>query len=166
MAFSWNPMEESDIKFERAEPDDFDEILSLVSKTNSEWYSRIIPREHYQEPFLTREQLNEMATFMDFYVRRADGEIIAVGSLGIRDEGIAWIPLMTVRSDCQRRGIGSSLMTYLELLAKDQGFGSMQLETDGGADWALNFYRKQGYSVFKREKNPWGYHVWMQKRIQ
>ncbi|MFW9770164.1 MAG: GNAT family N-acetyltransferase [Candidatus Thorarchaeota archaeon] len=159
-------MKKSDVIFEKAQILDLDEILSLVNITNKEWYSKIIPKEHYQEPFLTKEQLDNMSTFMDFFVHRVDGEIVAVGSFSIRDEEIAWIPLMTVRSDFQRRGIGSELMLYLENLAKEQGFSNIQLETDSMADWALNFYTKHGYSVFKKEKNPWGHHVWLEKPLK
>ncbi len=154
-----------EMKFERSKTEDMDEILSLINETNREWYSRIIPEEHWFEPFLTREQLEEMATFMEFFVHRNKGVIVAVGSFSIRSKEIAWIPLMYVRSDHQRKGIGSSLMIYLEKLAREQHFRKIQLETDSEAKWALDFYNKHGYSIIKREKNPWGFHVWMEKQI-
>ncbi len=142
-----------------------DEILSLINKTNHEWYIRIIPEEHWTEPFLTRTQIDKMATFMDFYVLRQEEEIIAVGSFGTRDESTAWIPLMYVRTDFQRKGIGSFLMVYLEKMAKERNFEKVHLETDSEAEWALKFYRKHGYSIFKKDKNPWGYHVWLEKHL-
>ncbi|MDF1537636.1 MAG: GNAT family N-acetyltransferase [Candidatus Thorarchaeota archaeon] len=106
----------ADVEFEKADDDDaLDEILSIINNSNIEQWREIIPEEHYKEPFLTKAQINEMSTYMEFYVFKKSDEIIAVGSFGKRDENTAWIPLMYVRSDFQKRGIGSALMAYLEI---------------------------------------------------
>jgi ribosomal protein S18 acetylase RimI-like enzyme len=152
-------------RFETAADSDLGEILYLINKINREWYSRIIPKELYQDPFLTRKQLDHMATFMDFFVLRKDGHIIAVGSFSSRNENTAWIPLMHVHSKYQRMGIGSSLLRYLEKKAVALNFTKIQLETDSEAKWAINFYEKHGFSIFKKNKNPWGYHVWLEKPL-
>ncbi|TFG06427.1 GNAT family N-acetyltransferase, partial [Candidatus Thorarchaeota archaeon] len=65
-----------------------------------------------------------------------------------------------------RMGIGSSIMRFLEKKAKSLNFESIQLETDSDAKWAINFYRKHGYSIFQKDKNPWGYHVWLEKSLR
>ncbi|MFX1369077.1 MAG: GNAT family N-acetyltransferase [Promethearchaeota archaeon] len=153
----------SSTEFEPAADSDLDEILSLINTLNREWFSKIIPKEHFQEPFLTRRQLDEMATYMDFFIHRKEGQIIAVGSFGSRDDETAWIPLMHVHSKYQRKGIGSALMRFLEDMAKSLNFTRIHLETDSEAVWAVNFYRKQGYSIFKKDKIPWGYHIWLEK---
>jgi GNAT superfamily N-acetyltransferase len=153
------------IEFETAAESDLDEILSLINTINREWFSTIIPKEHYREPFLTRTQLDEMATLMEFFVLRKEGQIIAVGSFRTRDKETAWIPLMHVHSQHQRKGIGSSLMSFLEKKAKSLNFKKIHLETDSEADWAVSFYKKHGYSIFKKNKNPWGYHVWLEKTL-
>jgi GNAT superfamily N-acetyltransferase len=154
------------VKFETAIDSDLDEILSLINTLNREWFSTIIPEEHYREPFLTRKQLDEMATVMEFFVLRKEGQIIAVGSFGSSDKKTAWIPLMYVHSKYQRIGIGSSLMSYLEKKAKSLDFTKIHLETDSKAKWAINFYKKHGFSIFKKDKNPWGYHVWLEKILK
>jgi putative acetyltransferase len=151
--------------FEPAVESDLDEILSLINTINREWFSKIIPEEHYQEPFLTRKQLDDMATIMEFFVLRKEGQIIAVGSFGSRNEETAWIPLMHVYSKHQRKGIGSSLISFLEEKAKKLNFSKIHLETDSAAQWAINFYKKHGYSIVKKNKNPWGYHVWLEKPL-
>lgn len=153
------------IKFETTVDSDLDEILLLINTLNREWLSKIIPKEHYREPFLTRKQLDEMATFMEFFVHRRESQIIAVGSFSTRDKETAWIPLMYVHSKYQRKGIGSSLVRFLEKKAKDLNFTKIHLETDSEAEWAVNFYKKHGYSIFKKDKNPWGYHVWLEKTL-
>ena len=154
------------IEIESGVGSDLDEILSLVNRVVAEWFIKIIPNEYYKEPFLSKKQFNQMATFMEFFVVRKEGRIIAVGSFGSRDEKIAWIPLMHVHSKYQRMGIGSSLMRFLEEKAKSLDYKSIQLETDSEAEWAINFYKKHGYSVFQKDKNPWGYHVWLEKPLR
>ncbi|KXH75699.1 MAG: hypothetical protein AM326_08730 [Candidatus Thorarchaeota archaeon SMTZ-45] len=154
------------IKFESAEDSDLEEILKLINTINREWFSKIIPKEYYREPFLTRKQLDEMATIMEFFIHRRKDKIIAVGSLGTRDEDTAWIPLMHVHSKHQRKGIGSSLMSFLEMKAKNLHFTKIHLETDSEAEWAVNFYKKHGYSIFKKKKNPWGYNIWFEKTLK
>lgn len=151
---------------EPAKATDLDEIRDLVNKTNTEWYKSIIPAEHWYEPFLSKEQFEEMATVMDFFIQRCEDEIISIGSFGIRKDGVAWIPLMTLRTDFQRGGLGSAMLHYLEGLAKDQGHDRVILETDNDAVWAVNFYQKNGYTIFRRDKNPWGYHIWLEKRLE
>ena len=153
------------IEIESGVGSDLDEILSLVNRVVAEWFIKIIPNEYYKEPFLSKKQFNQMATFMEFFVVRKEGRIIAVGSFGSRDEKTAWIPLMHVHSKYQRRGIGSSLMTFLEEKAKSLDYKSIQLETDSEAKWAINFYKKHGYFIFQRDENPWGYHVWLEKSL-
>jgi len=153
------------INFETAADSDLDEILSLINNVGREWFSTIIPKEHYRDPFLTRKQLDEMATFMEFFVLRKEDQIIAVGSFGSRDEEIAWIPLMYVHSKYQRMGIGSSLMRFLEKKAESLRFSKIHLETDSKAKWAINFYKKHGFSIFRKDKNPWGYHIWLEKNL-
>jgi len=161
----WDGGRDLNNEFETASNSDLDEILSLINTVNREWYSTIIPKEHYREPFLTRTQLDEMATIMEFFVLRKDGQIIAVGSIGSKDKKTAWIPLMHVHSRYQRRGIGSSLLGFLEKKAGALNFSKIQLETDSEAKWAINFYKKHSYSIFKKDKIPWGYHVWLEKTL-
>lgn len=158
-------MKESIIKIEKAEETDLDEILVVVNKVNQEWYSTIIPAEHWYEPFLTKQQIQKMSEIMDFFIHRQGDSIVAVGSFGTIDDESAWIPMMYVRSNSQRKGIGSSLLHHLEEIAQQRDFRRVKLETDSKAEWALNFYRKHGYSIFKKDKNPWGYHIWLEKHL-
>ena len=153
------------LEIERALDSDLDEIRSLVNKVVAEWFIKIIPPEYYREPFLSQEQFSQMATFMEFHVVKREGKIIAVGSFSSRDEKTAWIPVMHVDSKYQRMGIGSSIMRFLESKAKSLDYTSIQLETDSEAEWAINFYTKHGYTIFQKDENPWGYHVWLEKSL-
>ena len=59
-----NPLE---IRIKEAGSGDLDDILSLINTLNKEWYKPIIPDEHYKEPFLTREQIDQMSAIMTFW---------------------------------------------------------------------------------------------------
>jgi len=153
------------IEIEPATDSDLDEILSLVNRVVAEWFIKIIPKEHYKEPFLSKKQFSQMATFMEFFVIRKEGKIIAVGSFSSRYEETAWIPLMHVHSEYQRMGIGSLIIDFLEKKAKSLDYKRIKLETDSKAKWALNFYQEHGYTIFQKDKNPWGYHIWLEKSL-
>ena len=58
------------IEIEPAVDSDLDEILSLVNSVVAEWFIKIIPEEYYKEPFLSKKQFGQMATFMEFFVVR------------------------------------------------------------------------------------------------
>ena len=106
-----------------------------------------------------------MSAFMDFYVHKKEEVIIGVSSFGKRNDSTAWIPLLYVLSAHQRQGIATSMVSYIENIAKELGFNKIQLETDDQAEWALSFYRNRGYVIVEKEPNPWGFHVWLEKKL-
>jgi N-acetylglutamate synthase-like GNAT family acetyltransferase len=55
---------------------------------------------------------------------------------------------MAVRADMQLTGIGASIMTFAENLAKDKGFNYMIMHS---RDPAIGFYEKIGYKVTSDE---------------
>lgn len=163
--FLRSSMKPPEIRFTASKMEDMDEILLLINDTGREWYRKIIPVDYYIDPFLTMKQLQEMSESMEFFICRHKDAIIAVGSLSKRNKTDAWIPLMYVQTDFQKIGIGSALIKHLEQLAVERGYAKCILETDSKAEWALNFYKKHGYSVFKKDRTPWGFHVWMKKPL-
>ncbi len=153
------------ITVDKASPAEFQEILDVINRLNKESMSQIIPPEHFLDPFLTMEQLVKMSTVMDFYVHWREEVIIGVSSFGKRNDTTAWIPLLYVLSEYQRQGIASAMASHLETMAKELGYNTIQLETDDQAEWALSFYRNRGYVIVEKEPNPWGFHVWLEKKL-
>ena len=49
------------------------------------------------------------------------------------------------------RGIGGALLAYIEGRAKAQGIREIVLWTDPKAAWAIDFYRRLGYSEIEAE---------------
>jgi N-acetylglutamate synthase-like GNAT family acetyltransferase len=70
---------------------------------------------------------------------------------------------MAVRADMQLTGIGASIMTFAENLAKDKGFNYMIMHS---RDTAIGFYEKIGYKVTSDEFTEVGisHHI-MQKEL-
>jgi GNAT superfamily N-acetyltransferase len=70
---------------------------------------------------------------------------------------------MAVRADMQLTGIGASIMTFAENLARDKGFNYMIMHS---RDTAIGFYEKIGYKVTSDEFTEVGisHHI-MQKEL-
>ena len=66
-------------------------------------------------------------------------------------ETMANILGLAVRSDCQRRGIGSALLRAAEDWAKARGISAMRLNSGAGRAGAHAFYRAHGYIDSKEQ---------------
>jgi len=62
----------------------------------------------------------------------------------------AHVLLLAVSPAKRRIGVGTGLMSWLELTARTAGIGVIRLETRCGNAAARNFYRKLGYREFVR----------------
>ncbi|MFW9846840.1 MAG: GNAT family N-acetyltransferase, partial [Candidatus Thorarchaeota archaeon] len=58
-----------------------------------------------------------------------------------------------------------ALVLHLENVAREMGLRKVRLVTDNGAEWAISFYQKLGYTLAYRIRNPWGFDVWMEKHL-
>lgn len=58
---------------------------------------------------------------------------------------VACISQFAVEPDCQRRGIGSALMTRVETMATDDGAAELALSTAEPAAHLIDYYARRGY---------------------
>ena len=154
------------MRIEEARPEDFQGILCVINETNRESFGRIIPKEHFKEPILTREELHECLEKMTFYLLRHEERIVAVAALSIEDEVSGRIRWVYVLPEFQKRGLGTTLVCHLEEVAKELGLKKVKLVTDDGAEWAIRFYQKLGYTLAYRVPNPWGFDIWLEKQLE
>jgi predicted GNAT family N-acyltransferase len=79
------------------------------------------------------------------------------------DKGTVQLRQMAVKKNLQRKGIGASLMSFAESLAKDKGFKRIIMHA---RQTAIGFYEKFGYkvkgNVFTEVNIP---HVVMEKHL-
>lgn len=161
----WIGLNESSIRIEKARSGDFQTILPVINKANREAFGRIIPKEHFKEPILTREELDKCLEKMTFYVHRHKKQIVAVAALSVEDDASGRIRWVYVLPKHQKQGVGTALVLHLEKVAREKGLRKLRLMTDNGAEWALRFYQKLGFTLAYRVPNPWGYDVWMEKQL-
>jgi GNAT superfamily N-acetyltransferase len=151
---------------EKACPDDVEDILRVINTSNREAFQCIIPKEHFQDPVLSVEELLRLFERMTFYVYRSGGKIVGVAALSMRSANEARIHWVYILPKHQRKGIGKALVRYLEREAGEKGLKRLELHTVGMALWAVSFYEKLGYHLTGKIDRAWGFDVIMEKELK
>ena len=73
-----------------------------------------------------------------------EDEMIGCCMLTKTEEGELKLRQMAVKDDLQGTGIGASIISFAENIARDRGFGKMVMNA---RDSAVGFYEKLGYKV-------------------
>ena len=149
----------------RASFQDAEQILHVINRSNREAYRGIIPKEYFREPVLSLEKLLMDFKRKTFYVFEHVGEVVGVSAIQVEDERMGSIHWVYVLPEHQRKGIGTALVRHLEGKAKEIGLKRLWLLTVGKAYWAVDFYKKLGYTLFDRIERPWGFDVLMEKKL-
>ena len=104
-------------------------------------YRGVIPADRWHEPYMALAELrNEIADGVRFW-GLADGERL-IGVMGMQDKGeVCLIRHAYVRTAARQGGIGTALLRHLEALTVKP----ILIGTWAAADWAIRFYRKNGY---------------------
>ena len=106
-------------------------------------YRGHIPPDCYHTPYMPQDELEREMAEMTFYGWEEDGRLAGVAGLEpVKD--VTLIRHAYVRPDCQRRGIGGRLMRHLKSLTRTP---RLLVGTWAGADWAVAFYQKQGFTL-------------------
>ena len=77
-------------------------------------------------------------------VQREDGMLRAFGIMKYTDDA-AHLLLLAVQPAYRRAGVGSALLSWLELVARNAGIGIVRLEARDDNPAARAFYRRRGY---------------------
>jgi len=128
---------------------DFEDIYEIINDA-AQAYRGVIPDDRWHEPYMSREDLAwEIRDGIIFYGEEQDGRM--VGVMGIQDKGpVTLIRHAYIRATARRRGIGTRLLRYLE----ERTGNPILIGTWAAADWAVEFYRKNGYHLVSvEEKN-------------
>jgi GNAT superfamily N-acetyltransferase len=142
------------------------EALYVINKSNAEAYRKIIPPEYFKEPVFTYEEFLEKFNEMVFYGYELEGKIVGVAALQLLNEYSGNIRFVYVLPEHQRKGIGTSLIAYIEAEARRLGLKYLTVPyVDINAKWAINFYMKLGYKVVEKREKPWGYDLFFKKAL-
>jgi GNAT superfamily N-acetyltransferase len=117
-------------------------ILAIVNAA-AQAYRGVIPADRWHEPYMPRHELDsEIAAGVVFWGYEDDGMLLGVmGLQSMRDVDL--IRHAYVLPGSQRRGIGTALLEHLRRLSTRR----MLVGTWAAADWAIRFYRRQGFAL-------------------
>jgi N-acetylglutamate synthase-like GNAT family acetyltransferase len=148
----------------KAEIKDASEVLSVINKSNAESYRKIIPPEYFKEPVFTFNDILRKFEQMSFYIYELKGKAVGVAALQTESNHLGSIRFVYILPEHQRKGVGSSLVTYIEREATKLGFRKLRVPyVNVDAYWAVKFYKKLGYKIADKLKNPWGYDLFFEK---
>jgi len=129
----------------RAMDADRPQVLAIINDA-AEAYRGVIPPDRWHDPYMPEQELiGEIVQGVVFWVAEEDGRLLGV--MGIQDKGaVALVRHAYVARAAQRKGVGATLLRHLEsLTAKPVLIG-----TWADAAWAIDFYRRNGYSQLPR----------------
>ena len=122
-------------------------ILAIVNAAAAA-YRGVIPEDRWHEPYMDLRELDsEIAGGVAFWGYEADGALIGV--MGIQPVGdVDLIRHAYVLPGSQRRGVGAELLLHL----RRQTAQRMLVGTWAAAEWAVRFYRRNGFELVSPER--------------
>ena len=127
--------------------DEKDAILAIVNAA-AKAYRGVIPADRWHDPYMPAEELDgELAAGVVFWGCELDGELVGVmGIQQVRDVDL--IRHAYVAPEHQRKGIGAALLEHIAQSATRR----MLVGTWAAAEWAIAFYRRNGFELLPREE--------------
>jgi len=121
---------------------DFETIYSIVND-GAQAYRGVIPEDCFHRPYMSTEELgSEIAGGVVFWGYELESAL--VGVMGIQDiDDVTLVRHAYVRTACQRRGIGSKLLSFL----RARTVRPVLIGTWADAVWAVEFYEKHGFRL-------------------
>ncbi len=131
----------------RCRADEQPVILAIVNAA-AEAYRGVIPEDRWREPYMDSAELeSEIAEGVVFWGYEADGTVIGV--MGIQPvDDVDLIRHAYVLPGSQRHGVGRALLVHLRGLTGRR----MLVGTWAAADWAIRFYRRNGFELVSPEQ--------------
>lgn len=119
---------------------DLGDIFEIINDAAAA-YRGVIPADRWHEPYMPLEALvNEIADGVRFWGLSVGERLIGV--MGMQDKGeVCLIRHAYVRTAARQGGVGTALLRHIEQLTVKP----ILIGTWAAADWAIRFYRKNGY---------------------
>jgi GNAT superfamily N-acetyltransferase len=123
-------------------------VIAAIINDGAQAYGGVIPAECFHDPYMPIEKLaSEMAAGVVFWGWYESDLLVGVmGLQAVRD--VTLIRHAYVRTACQGKGIGGSLLNYL--LTK--GAGPILVGTWAAASWAIRLYERHGFVLTGTEE--------------
>jgi GNAT superfamily N-acetyltransferase len=129
-------------------PSEIDRILGVIND-GAQAYKGIIPADRWKEPYMSADELKEdLKAGLTFFGWEEND--VVLGVMGIQPvEDTTLIRHAYVRTEYQRRGIGSRLLEHLLQRAKTP---EILVGTWAAATWAIRFYEMYGFTLVSPEE--------------
>tara|TARA_B100000686_G_scaffold333438_1_gene399368 strand:- start:616 stop:1107 length:492 start_codon:yes stop_codon:yes gene_type:complete len=124
------------------------EVICNIINDSAQAYRGVIPPDRWHEPYMPLDELKrEIAAGVKFLGYQDDTGLVGVmGTQPVKD--VMLIRHAYVRMARRREGIGSALLTA----CVDRSEAPVLIGTWAAATWAIDFYRKHGFSVINGEE--------------
>jgi N-acetylglutamate synthase-like GNAT family acetyltransferase len=121
------------------------DLTAMVAIVNAaaQAYRTAIPADLWRDPYMPPNELeHEIADGVVFWVAEEYGRL--AGVMGIQDKGeVTLVRHAYVAPNVQRKGIGTSLLRYLQNLTSKP----VLIGTWADASWAIAFYQRNGFTL-------------------
>jgi GNAT superfamily N-acetyltransferase len=122
--------------------------IQAIVNSGAEAYRGLIPDDCWHEPYMDLDELDrEIVAGVTFWGYETEHGLIAV--MGIQPvQDVDLIRHAYVLPASQRRGVGGELLLHLRGLSAR----TMLVGTWAAADWAIRFYRRNGFELVSPER--------------
>ncbi|MEE8414056.1 MAG: GNAT family N-acetyltransferase [Dehalococcoidales bacterium] len=126
----------------QCQPGDTERIYFIINEA-SRAYEGVIPPDCYHQPYMPMDELEREMKRLDFTGWEVNGELVGImGFEPVKD--VSLIRHAYVLPQWQQQGIGSNLLEQVESLVITS---RLLVGTWADAYWAIDFYRKHGFSL-------------------
>lgn len=106
----------------------------------------------------------KLSKYANFYIGIQNGEVFGLAVFYSNDKirKVAYISLIGLKETERKKGLGGWLLSQCENKAKEDGMTKISLEVDCDNEFAILFYKKNGYIISeKTQRNS----MYMHKQI-
>jgi GNAT superfamily N-acetyltransferase len=123
-------------------PEDLNDIYTIINEA-ARAYSGAIPADCYHEPYMTLEDLKKEMRRIIFFGWQVKDTLVGIMGLELSKD-VSLIRHAYVLPQYQSQGIGSKLLRYI---IGRTATPRILVGTWAEASWAIEFYRKHGFSL-------------------
>ena len=126
----------------KAAETDRDAMFAIINAA-AQAYRGVIPADRWHDPYMPKDELlSEIRAGIVFWVAEDEGRL--AGVMGMQDKGeVALVRHAYIAPTVQRKGVGTKLLRHVQGLTDKP----MLIGTWAAAVWAIDFYRRNGFSV-------------------
>jgi GNAT superfamily N-acetyltransferase len=137
-------MSEAAVTVRRATGDDAPELARLLTAFNAEYDAEVPPVRALEDRFRT------MLGGRDFLALLAGAPAVGFATVSLRpsvyhEGGVALLEDLYVAPARRNEGVGSSLIGRLLAIAREEGWGRLEIQVDEPDVDAMRFYERQGF---------------------